>query len=502
MITYFKRKSVQFWNKQGKNKGRSNREHSPPLFKMKMENNFIARLARQYEGKLLLRNEISLAETTFQKLLNNHYFTQIQSIKKNIISSSCTRCNDERLAKINCARCQTIHLYCRNCIRMGRVMECEPLYYWSGNHYIWPKHENPLTWIGTLTKAQQIAAHKVVENVKKSGEILVWAVTGSGKTEMLFPGITTALQMGKRICIATPRADVVRELLPRFQTAFSSIHIQGLYSGSKDNDGTAQLIIATTHQLFRYCHAFDVLVIDEIDAFPYHHDTSLQFAANRAAKLAASQIYLTATPRKQLKKRVTTKKIEYVFVPIRFHGYPLPIPKMIYCPALKRHLGTNNLPKQFANWLSTREKQTRQLLIFVPTIRLATSLQQAISNLLIQQNHIEYPNQIISVHAEDKEREKKIMLFRKKKLFSLITTTILERGVTFPAIDVAVLDAGHDVFDAAALVQIAGRAGRSPIDPTGEVVFFHDGKTDAMVHAQGEMMKMNKRREKLIVRHQ
>lgn len=56
-----------------------------------------------------------------------------------------------------------------------------------------------------------------------------------------------------------------------------------------------------------------------------------------------------------------------------------------------------------------------------------------------------------------------------------------------------VLDAGHDVFDEAALVQIAGRAGRSHEDPTGEVLFLHDGKTNAMVEAVQSIKKMNKR---------
>ncbi|QGS69179.1 hypothetical protein CV093_15140 [Oceanobacillus sp. 143] len=80
-----------------------------------------------------------------------------------------------------------------------------------------------------------------------------------------------------------------------------------------------------------------------------------------------------------------------------------------------------------------------------------------------------------------------------KELYVLITTTILERGVTFPSVDVAILDAGHVVFDEAALVQIAGRAGRSADDPTGEVIFFHDGKTEAMVQAIKSIKMMNKR---------
>src|SRR5699024_5173596 len=136
---------------------------------------------------------------------------------------------------------------------------------------------------------------------------------------MLFPGISLALQEGIRVCIASPSADVIRELLARFQTAFRDVSIQALYSGSPDYDVTAQIILSTTHQLYRYRHAFDVLVIDEVDAFPYHKEKSLQLAADRAQKDRSALISLTATPRSHQLKHINSKQAELVFVPIRFH---------------------------------------------------------------------------------------------------------------------------------------------------------------------------------------
>lgn len=503
MIINVIRKVNKVWNQLIKSKGSVHYDSSPPLQTKKTENNYVRELARRYGGKLLLQSEIAIPEVIFHKLLSYSYFTPLSSIEKNIHKTSCRRCTNEKpslLRNMICAKCSKTHLYCRKCINMGRVLACEKLYYWSGINYTWEKHINPCTWTGKLTTAQQRAAEEIIETITDSGKLLIWAVTGSGKTEMLFPGIATALKNGKRVCIATPRADVVRELLPRLQDAFQQIHIQALYSGSRDNDGTAQLIIATTHQLLRYRHAFDVLIIDEIDAFPYHHDESLQFAATRAVKKVASLIYLTATPRKELRKQVLAKKINYVFVPIRFHGHPLPIPKLTYCPSMKRQLDVGTIPVNFHRWIEQREKRTRQLLIFVPTISLANKLVERITELFISEKLIETNREVVNVHAEDKKREEKIHLFRNQKIIVLITTTILERGVTFPSIDVAVLDAGHDVFDDASLVQIAGRAGRSPADPTGEVVFFHDGKTDAIVRSREEIVKMNKRSRKLRTR--
>src|SRR5699024_6821532 len=142
------------------------------------------------------------------------------------------------------------------------------LYYFTHQCYSWPRLKSPCTWKGELNNAQLKAANKLLINLKSKTDTLVWAVTGSGKTEMIFPVITKALQAGKRICIATPRQDVVRELLPRCEQAFKHVDIDARHGGSKSM-GNAQFIIATTHQLIRYKRAFDLLIIDEIDAFPY-----------------------------------------------------------------------------------------------------------------------------------------------------------------------------------------------------------------------------------------
>jgi len=448
-------------------------------------------------GKLLLRQEIPFDEETVQQLLSENLLTKTASIIKKTFRSICQRCGNEKaslFAMIPCYRCKRTHLYCRKCMEMGRVMECEPLFFWSGQEPFWPKLENACSWQGKLTTAQQSAANRMKQAIVNSEkEILTWAVCGAGKTEMLFSGITAAFEEGKRVCLATPRADVVRELLPRLKQAFQAVTIEALYGGSEDKAGTAQLIIATTHQLLRYKAAFDVLIIDEIDAFPFHADPSLPYAANRARKQQGTTIYLTATPRETHQKQIASNKLPHVFVPIRFHGYPLPVPKLEMCFSLKKDLQKCNLPKPFINWIKKRKNPTRQLLIFLPTVELTEQLEGNITAALLKEELLTSSRQLTSVHASDPARADKVQHFRNKELFVLVTTTILERGVTFPSVDVAIINAGHDVFDEAALVQISGRAGRSPDDPEGEVIFFHDGKTEAMVQAIDGIKKMNRR---------
>lgn len=77
---------------------------------------------------------------------------------------------------------------------------------------------------------------------------------------------------------------------------FPNINVAALYGGSLDREKDAALVVATTHQLLRYYRAFHVMIVDEIDAFPYHADQMLQYAVKQAMKEKAACIYLTATP--------------------------------------------------------------------------------------------------------------------------------------------------------------------------------------------------------------
>ena len=433
----------------------------------------------QYAGKLLLQAEIPPGH-------RQDYFTPIPSVEKHRWGRRCRRCGNQanyKFAQLPHTACGKRCWYCRSCIQMGRVLECEPLYY--GHPFsTWTRYEAPCAWQGELTPAQQVAASAISELVEKgSGELLVWAVCGAGKTEMLFPGLTLALQQGKRVCLATPRTDVVRELLPRFRQAFPDVPIEALYGDSPDKSGSAQLMISTTHQLLRYAHAFDVMIIDEVDAFPYHQDSSLHYAANRAAKPQAAVLYLTATPRKQQRRRIQMKKLPVVFIPKRFHGHPLPVPQFKLLPTLHKKMENHQLPASILTLIDQQQQSPRQLLIFVPVIAQAEAVAKLLST---------HDPAVPFVHAEDPDRADKITAFREKRYRMLVTTTILERGVTFPSVDVFVLDAGHEVFDEAALVQISGRAGRSPDDPRGDVLFFHSGKTNAMVDAVNSISKMNR----------
>ena len=422
--------------------------------------------------------------------LHQHYENGCINYRKGITKiknkKACARCgNKDRslFASFTCARCgEKECTYCRKCIMMGRVSECTPLIGWCGPEPVRELTEHPLVWAGTLSPGQQIASSLVKQAVIENKELLVWAVCGAGKTEVLFEGINAALASGKRVCIATPRTDVVLELGPRLKGVFPGIKIAVLYGGSEDRHLQAPITIATTHQLLRFYKAFDTVILDEVDAFPYTADESLQYAVRQSRKENSSMIYLTATPNQKWQKECRSGKRDLVTIPARFHRHPLPVPVFKWCGNWEKALKKDKLPPAVIQWIKKRLENRKQCLLFLPKID-----KMEIVLAILRKN---YPK-IQAVHAEDPDRKDKVQMMRNKEIPMLLTTTILERGVTFPNIDVAVLGAEDRIFTESALVQIAGRVGRSAQFPSGDITFFHYGKTESMVKAQKQILKMN-----------
>ncbi|MCF6138762.1 DEAD/DEAH box helicase [Pseudalkalibacillus berkeleyi] len=442
--------------------------------------------------QFLLGKHLLLDELPFPiGQIYEHYLNGLIIFEKGITTNGrqfyCQRCGNDELnlfASFDCFRCKEQCVYCRNCIMMGRVSQCTPLLRWTRPEFSWKQKNNQiLKWEGKLSQLQAIASQRISEVIDLPQELLIWAVCGAGKTEILFEGIEKALHQGKRVCLATPRTDVVTELRPRFESAFPNVGVQAIYGGHSDLSHSSQLILSTTHQLFRFKEAFDLMIVDEVDAFPYSYDRTLQFAVAKASKTNRTMIYLTATPSHSMLKRVKKTELEVVHISKRYHGYPLPVPEFVWCSNWMKFLKKGLMTKVVLDWIEDRLERKRKTFVFVPTVQVA----RQVYALFEKSESVDF------VHAEDPNRNEKIQKFRKGETMMLITTTILERGVTVPEIDVGVFGADHENFSSNALVQIAGRAGRSIEDPYGEVVYFHYGKTNAMVSARDTILEHNKR---------
>lgn len=396
-----------------------------------------------------------------------------------IENGRCNRCGSEVKEKLPNGK-----RYCRGCIGIGRIVEGDSLIR-NEREVIFPALKNGgLTWNGELTNLQKEISDQLIINFSQKKGSLVHAVTGAGKTEMLFQVIAECLKNGKRACIATPRIDVVNELFPRFQIAFANVKI-GKYHGREYHEpNNEQLTICTTHQLLKFYHAFDLLVIDEVDSFPYVGNEQLHFAAKNAVKIDGVRIYLTATPTQDLLQEVKTGKLEILKLKRRFHGGLLPVPKekLFFRPFIYKNQINATLVKEIVHVIEKRHP----LLLFVPRIEEIPIYLEKLQKIK-QLKNIE----IAGVHAADPQRIEKVQAFREQKIQLLITTTILERGVTFKHVWVIIVAADDSIYTAASLVQIAGRVGRAKDDPNGLVLFCYRKYTNNLRLAMKQIKGMN-----------
>lgn len=358
--------------------------------------------------------------------------------------------------------------YCRKCIAFGRINVDEaikPVTYKTKKHQCRYELKYPLTY------AQELAVAEIKMNQQRGKDILIYAACGAGKTELVMDSIMRYLNEGKKVGFAISRRQVVLEIRERMAKAFPTLEVIAVCEGCHEKtDG--DLIICTMHQLYRYPNVFDLLIMDEIDAFPYRGNELLETIARHACK--GQRLYLSATPDEAMLKQASRGELAIVELFQRPHGYPLVVPRVIHTYETIQLL-------LVIRYLKRCKKAGIQVLLFVPTILEAKRYAKSL-RLLFRCTHLT---------SQSDNKDKTIADFHAKRYDLLVTTTVLERGITIKGIYVAVLHADHIVFNEASLIQIIGRVGRSIEMPQGEALLLCRRITTDIKRCIRAIQKMN-----------
>lgn len=445
----------------------------------------------------------------------------------------CARCGGREMAVWPCARCGQPCPECETCRSLGPVRGCDVVFVGASmpTAAAAPADQpspgtthariNPAagSTLPPLGPAQESAARALVDflDAPRTREALVWAACGAGKTEVAFAAIRTVLERGGRVLFAVPRRDVVAELGQRLASYAAPFAVEVAYGGAPppapaadsadssaaapgmagaappmtdpvpqmtgpDDDG-APLVVATTHQCLRWGPRFHLVVLDEVDAFPYRAEPFLQQALLGTLAPGGKLVTMTATPDAAHLRRARWGLATLVTIPARYHGHPLPVPRW-----LRDRGGPDGLGAAARRALAEAAARGPTL-AFVPTVARAEQVRAALCrDRALAGVAVDW------IHSRDPRREDKLAAFREGRIRVLVATTVLERGITVPSAQVVVLFADDErVFDTAALVQMAGRAGRSAADPDGLVYFVARRRTPAMSRAVGQIRELNRR---------
>lgn len=135
-----------------------------------------------YLGRLFTENELTEEERQLAE--------KLPAMRKEKGKLFCQRCNstilEEWYLPIGA-------YYCRECLLMKRVRSDQTLYYFPQEDF--PK-QDVLKWRGQLTPFQEKVSEGLLQAVDKQKPTLVHAVTGAGKTEMIYQVVAKVINAG------------------------------------------------------------------------------------------------------------------------------------------------------------------------------------------------------------------------------------------------------------------------------------------------------------------
>ena len=311
-----------------------------------------------------------------------------------------------------------------------------------------------------LTPAQKEVSDKLCEYIEQKKNVLLEAVCGAGKTELVFEVMAQRLRKGKKVGFTIARRQVVLEIAERLKKAFVNLRVVPVCQGYT-RVLNADIIVCTTHQLFRFRDRFDLLIIDEPDAFPFKGNETLKSIALNSCK--GNVIYMTATPDRELKNMVYEGQLEHLVLSRRPHGHDLCVPVVFY---------GNRIEMAFKGimWLSRQIKAGRKVLLFVSSMARGKKLERLLKPFV----------KCCYISSKTDGRDEIIADFRKGRYSVCIATLILERGITIENVQVLVWKRESQVFDESSLTQISGRTGRSFAYPEGECLFLCEGRSESV----------------------
>ncbi len=357
----------------------------------------------------------------------------------------CLRCNET-----NYFHTDEYGTYCRRCVVFSRININE-----KPKKCLLPKNQSKIKMKlpYELTPEQKQLSQSVLKNIQHH-HCFIKAVCGAGKTEILLPIIEYYINKEKTVCIAIPRRQVVLELYERIKKIFYNLDIACVCEGHTRKT-KAPLVICTTHQLHRYHQAFDLLIIDEVDAFPFKNNKTLQFIANNCC--SAKKIWMSATINDEIQSKLLNENFKVFHLNKRYHNRKIPIPKIYYMPTILQLIFTLFFIIKYHHLTK---------LIFVPTISLCEKYSKLFGIFF---NVFKFTSQ-----SDNKDTLLSDLQAQTNKI--IFTTTILERGITIPDATVMVLHSNHFIFETANLIQIAGRVDRNIMSYHAPIYFLSSKK--------------------------
>jgi primosomal protein N' (replication factor Y) len=195
-----------------------------------------------------------------------------------------------------------------------------------------------------LNADQRAVFHRIAARIAATGfhAMLLFGVTGSGKTEVYLEAIEQVVAAGRQAIVLVPEISLTPQTIRRFRSRFPRVAV--LHSHLADVErhaqwrriasGEAQVVVGARSAIFAPTRQLGLIVIDEEHEGTFKQDTTPRYHARdvawRRAELEGVPLLLgSATPSLESWHRTQTGRCELLELPERVLNRPLPEVRLI-----------------------------------------------------------------------------------------------------------------------------------------------------------------------------
>ena len=250
----------------------------------------------------------------------------------------------------------------------------------------------------TLTKPQKGCLEKIIHATKdpvNSKPLLLYGVTGSGKTEVYLQAIFSVIEKGQTALVLVPEISLTPQTVARFKRRFAHIqdqvavlhsHLSGgerFDEWHKIVEGNAKIVIGARSALFAPLKKLGLIVVDEEHEGSYKQDSSPRYHARDVAVVRAkiegcSVVLGSATPSLESIHNTKIGKYELIELKERVDNCSLPLIRIIDLKNESRNLskagGPAIISERLRSAINDRLKKGEQTILFLNRRGFATSL--------------------------------------------------------------------------------------------------------------------------------
>ncbi len=224
--------------------------------------------------------------------------------------------------------------------------------------------------------------------------VLLFGVTGSGKTEVYLQAIARALERGQTALVLVPEISLTPQTVERFKSRFASTQEQvavlhsHLSAGERHDEwhkihgGKARIVIGARSAVFAPLSKLGLIVVDEEHENSYKQEEAPRYQARDLAVLRAKMedctvILGSATPSVESYHNAMTGKYEIALLTIRVDDQKMPFIRIV---DLRTESGRQKsgqplvLSEKLRAAITTRLEKKEQTILFLNRRGFATSL--------------------------------------------------------------------------------------------------------------------------------